>query len=92
MAVQEERKRKKRKVDAGITDHPGNIVADVTANDDNTGGNHADADISDFYWEVESVVGRRVHRGRVEYLIRWKGCAEEENTWEPAANLCDTAS
>lgn len=46
----------------------------------------------DFFWEVEAVIGRRKHRGRIEYLIRWKGCSEEGNTWEPAANLCDTAS
>ena len=46
----------------------------------------------DFFWEVEAVIGRRKHRGRVEYLIRWKGCSEDGNTWEPAANLCDSAS
>jgi hypothetical protein len=46
----------------------------------------------DFFWEVEAVIGRRKHRGRIEYLIRWKGCSEEGNTWEPAVNLCDTAS
>ena len=78
-----EQLRQKVKEDAGIQDHPGNIIAaDV----------EAAAEISDFYWEVESVVGRRVYRGRVEYLIRWKGCGEGDNTWEPAANLCDTAS
>ena len=43
------------------------------------------------YWEMEKVIGRRTHRGRVEYLIRWKGCGENGNTWEPASNLCDTA-
>ena len=46
----------------------------------------------DFFWEVAAVIGRRIRRSRVEYLIRWKGCSEVENTWEPAANLCDSAS
>ncbi|KAK1744924.1 chromodomain-containing protein [Skeletonema marinoi] len=46
----------------------------------------------DFFWEVAAVIGRRIRRNRVEYLIRWKGCSEEDNTWEPAANLCDSAN
>lgn len=84
IARAEEDKRKKRKVDAGI-DHPGNIIAQAEATATAT-------DITDFYWEVEAVVGRRKYAGRIEYLIRWKGCGDEDNTWEPAANLCDTAS
>ena len=96
LATREENRKKKRKLDAGI-DHPGNIIADAlpdSTNGNNGGGagGNNEPDISDFYWEVEAVVGRRKHKGRLEYLIRWKGCGEEENTWEPAANLCDTAS
>eukprot|EP00956_Cyclotella_meneghiniana_P026276 scaffold56361_cov71-Cyclotella_meneghiniana.AAC.5 len=45
----------------------------------------------DLYWEVESVMGRRVRKGREEYLIRWKGCGDKNDTWEPADNLCDAA-
>lgn len=42
-------------------------------------------------YEVESIVGRRNNDGRVEYLIKWKGYSEEENTWEPESNLNDCA-
>mmetsp|Transcript_32106 Transcript_32106/g.73805 ORF Transcript_32106/g.73805 Transcript_32106/m.73805 type:complete len:138 (-) Transcript_32106:99-512(-) len=45
----------------------------------------------DIFWEVEKVLGkRRVKRG-VEYRIRWKGCTEKDDTWEPERNLSDTA-
>ena len=37
---------------------------------------------------VERVVSKRVtHKGVVEYLLKWRGYSEEENTWEPLKNL-----
>ena len=81
-AMKEEAKKKARKP-SQLNDHAGNIIVAAEKNA---------ADIEDFFWEVEAVIGRRVYRGRIEYLIRWKGCSEEDNTWEPTANLCDTAS
>jgi Chromo (CHRromatin Organisation MOdifier) domain len=44
------------------------------------------------FWEIESIVGRRVvKRNQIQYLVRWKGCTPEDDTWEPADNLCDSA-
>jgi len=45
-----------------------------------------DSDIESF--EVEEIREKRSgKKGKVEYLIKWKGYAEIENTWEPAENL-----
>jgi hypothetical protein len=39
------------------------------------------------YFEVEQILCRRIVRGCIEYLVKWKGFEEKEATWESAANL-----
>ncbi|XP_059618410.1 chromobox protein homolog 1-like isoform X2 [Phlebotomus argentipes] len=38
-------------------------------------------------YQVESIIDRRVKKGRVEYYIKWEGYSAEDNTWEPIDNL-----
>jgi len=38
-------------------------------------------------WEVKEVVGKRGVRGKVQYLVLWKGYPDTDRTWEPAGNL-----
>ncbi|KAG9350440.1 hypothetical protein JZ751_026802 [Albula glossodonta] len=37
---------------------------------------------------AESIIKRRIRRGRMEYLVKWKGWSP--NTWEPEENILDS--
>lgn len=38
-------------------------------------------------WEVEHILDSRIHRRRLQYLIKWKGFGTEHNTWESARDV-----
>ncbi|XP_062308296.1 chromobox protein homolog 8a isoform X1 [Osmerus eperlanus] len=38
---------------------------------------------------AESIIKRRIRRGRLEYLVKWKGWSQKYSTWEPEENILD---
>ncbi|KAK4476425.1 hypothetical protein RD792_015578 [Penstemon davidsonii] len=43
--------------------------------------------LADGYYEIEAVRRKRIRKGQVQYLIKWRGWSEAANTWEPVKNL-----
>ena len=40
-------------------------------------------------YEVEMIVDKRIRRGEVQYMVKWKGFDDSENTWETANDIID---
>jgi len=38
-------------------------------------------------WEVERILDSRRFRGKLQYLVKWKGYAKSDSTWEPENNV-----
>ncbi len=38
-------------------------------------------------YEVEKILDKRKHYGKIQYLIKWKGYPLSEASWEPESNL-----
>ena len=45
---------------------------------------------TDLEYEVEAIVGERNENGSTQYLVKWLGYDEDENTWEPYDHVADT--
>ena len=42
-------------------------------------------------WEVEEVLAKRKCYGKMQYLVKWLGYPNSENTWEPEENLSNAS-
>ncbi|XP_071386121.1 chromobox protein homolog 6a isoform X1 [Centroberyx affinis] len=45
--------------------------------------------VGDRVFAAEAILKRRVRKGRIEYLVKWKGWALKHSTWEPEENILD---
>ncbi|XP_077184294.1 E3 SUMO-protein ligase CBX4 [Paroedura picta] len=45
--------------------------------------------VGEHVFAVESIEKKRLRKGRVEYLVKWRGWSSKYNTWEPEENILD---
>ena len=48
--------------------------------------------VEDDYYEIDKILNVRFLSGKMKLcLVRWKGCTDDDDSWEPASDLTDTA-
>ncbi|XP_022101874.1 protein piccolo-like [Acanthaster planci] len=47
------------------------------------------SEIGERVYAAESLLNRRIRKGKPEYLVKWKGWSVKYSTWEPEANILD---
>lgn len=45
-----------------------------------------DDTITDIF-EIETLLGKQVSRGKIQYLVKWKNCGNEHNVWYDVDDL-----
>uniref|UniRef100_A0AAY4C5T6 Chromo domain-containing protein n=1 Tax=Denticeps clupeoides TaxID=299321 RepID=A0AAY4C5T6_9TELE len=45
--------------------------------------------IGEQVFAVESIIKKRIRKGHVEYLLKWKGWPPKYSTWEPEEHILD---
>lgn len=54
-----------------------------------TVGNSDNSPPVDGIFAAECILKKRTRKGKIEYLVKWKGWSAKHNTWEPADNILD---
>lgn len=64
----------------------GNVEVDCGGESGGVGQLQLDQ-LGEGFYDLEAIRKKRIRRGKVEYLVKWRGWPESTNTWEPIENL-----
>ena len=51
--------------------------------------NITEEELGEQVFAVEAITKKRLKKGKIEYLVKWKGYSPRYSTWEPEENILD---
>ncbi|XP_010558686.1 PREDICTED: chromo domain-containing protein LHP1-like [Tarenaya hassleriana] len=60
---------------------------EVGDGEEDDGGEEERPKLDEGFFEIEAIRRKRVRKGKLQYLVKWRGWPEAANTWEPLENL-----
>ncbi|KAI3800661.1 hypothetical protein L1987_28755 [Smallanthus sonchifolius] len=73
--------------DEDYEDQSGDLENEGDVNEGDGGDGDERPKLAEGFYEIESVRKKRSRKGKIQYLIKWRGWPEAANTWEPVENL-----
>ncbi|XP_020590384.1 probable chromo domain-containing protein LHP1 [Phalaenopsis equestris] len=83
-ALEEKEEEEEEEVEAEIADEEGVSEKD---RQDEAPREGEPTKLEEGFYEIEDIRKKRIRKGEVQYLIKWRGWPETANTWEPIENL-----
>ncbi|CAA6669481.1 unnamed protein product [Spirodela intermedia] len=68
-------------------DGHGALPGEEEEQDDEGGWRRGAPKLEDGFYEIEDIRKKRMRKGQLQYLIKWRGWPETANTWEPFDNV-----
>ncbi|XP_015089224.1 chromo domain protein LHP1-like [Solanum pennellii] len=70
-----------------VNESEGAAEGDVGIQQQELTANDQKPKLAEGFYEIETVRRKRIRKGKIQYLIKWRGWPETANTWEPVDNL-----
>ncbi|KAK4724030.1 hypothetical protein R3W88_026809 [Solanum pinnatisectum] len=70
-----------------VNESEGAAEGDVGIQQQELTANDQKPKLAEGFYEIETVRRKRIRKGKIQYLIKWRGWPETANTWEPVENL-----
>jgi hypothetical protein len=76
---------------ASLPSSSSSLSLPTISNDKGSDDEDGESDDSEEEYEVESIIDKKIVRGKTFYKVKWEGFDDTHNTWEPLEHLLNSS-